>query len=122
MKARTVKHKYTIEAIENIIDTLKSIPMVDKKKHEVSKTEAVGLLSKEIKSLQDRGYTMKMIADILTDNSFEISEGVLKSYLARTSGSKTIKKKQPESKATAKDIGVGNTVTKKPVTQISDVD
>lgn len=132
MTTRTAKQKYTVDAIEKILSTLQQMPKVDNSKKEIGKTEAVGMLAKEIKNLQARGYTMKMIADILRANEFEIGENVLKSYIARSGKTaakttpKAAKKTPPastepvakhEDTSTPKQHG-----GKKQVTEISDVE
>lgn len=96
--------KYTLEAIEKIAETLRAMPKVETKKQEVSKSEGVKMLSKEIKSLQKRGYTMKMIAEILTTNELTISESVLKSYMQRSAatGSDTAAKTKTPPKSAPK--------------------
>lgn len=94
--------KYTVEAIEKIAATLRGMPKVETKKQEVSKSEGVKLLSKEIKAMQKRGYTMKMIADILTANELSISESVLKSYMQRSTATGEAKEAKKETTAKAK--------------------
>ena len=63
------------------------------------------VLIKEIKSLQKRDYTLKMIAEILTAHELDISESVLKSYLKRAEEKSTAEATTEESKSTkAKEV------------------
>ncbi len=71
--------KYTVETVGAIAEKLKALPKVETTKQEVSKSEAVRLLSKEIRAMQKKGYTFRMIAEILTSNELSITESVLKS-------------------------------------------
>jgi hypothetical protein len=122
---KKVKEKYTMETIDNLITVLKALPKADKKRIEVGKTEAVGLMAKEIKSLQERGYSMKMIAEILRANRFEITENVLKSYITRTSKVPKTKPKvvnQETQEEQDRSNDGGTPALKKPITVISDVD
>lgn len=74
---------YTLEQIEGIAAQLRDLPAVENKKREVSKQEAVKLLSKEIAALQKRGYTLEQISEALRGKGLDIATPTLKSYLQR---------------------------------------
>lgn len=75
--------KYTTEQIEAIAAKLREMPIVEKKKQEHSKQEAVSMLSKEIVSMQKRGYTLDQISEALTGQGIAVATPTLKSYLQR---------------------------------------
>ena len=75
--------KYTTEQIEAIAVKLREMPIVEKKKQEHSKQEAVSMLSKEIVSMQKRGYTLDQISEALTGQGLTVATPTLKSYLQR---------------------------------------
>ena len=110
MRAKGKQTRYNLEAIEQIAAKLKALPKVEPKKKELNKSEAVKVLDKEIKSLQKRGYTLKMIAEILTMHELNISESVLKSYLKRAEEKSTNEATTEEAKsAKAKATETKNT-------------
>lgn len=76
--------KYTLETFEKLAETLRAMPKVESTKQEMSKSEGVKYLLKDIKAMQKRGYTMRMIAEIMSKNGMTISESVLKSYVQRS--------------------------------------
>lgn len=92
--------KIAIETIENLQESLKSLPAVEVKKREVSKPEAVQMLAAQVAELQEKGYTIEMIAEIFTASGLEIKPQTLKSYLTRAKVMKGPKKRG--SKAPAK--------------------
>ncbi|AXQ50979.1 hypothetical protein DZC31_30150 (plasmid) [Stenotrophomonas rhizophila] len=75
--------KITIETIENLQKSLKDLPVVEDKKREVSKPEAVKMLAADVAEMQKKGYTIEMIAEILTNSGLEMKPSTLKSYLTR---------------------------------------
>lgn len=84
--------KYTTEQLEAIAAKLREMPLIEKKKQEHSKQEAVKLLSKEIASMQKRGYTLDQISEALRGEGLAVATPTLKSYLQRA---KPASKKQP---------------------------
>ena len=84
--------KYTTEQLEAIAAKLRDMPIVEKKKQEHSKQEAVRVLSKEIAVLQKRGYTLDQISETLRGEGLSIATPTLKSYLQRA---KPASKKTP---------------------------
>ena len=90
--------KYTTEKIEAIAAKLREMPPVEAKKQGHSKQEVVRLLSKEIASLQKRGYTLTQIAETLRVEGLSIATPTLKSYLQRA---------KPGKKAASKPAAAG---------------
>lgn len=82
--------KYTTEQLEAIAAKLRDMPPVEKKKQEHSKQEAVRIISKEIASLQKRGYTLDQISETLRGEGLSIATPTLKSYLQRAKPVKKI--------------------------------
>lgn len=85
-------HAYSGEQIENISKKLRSMPPVEKAKRQMNKQEAIKLLVKEIKIMQNRGYSLDQIAETLRGEGLDISTHTLKIYLQRA---KRTTKKQP---------------------------
>jgi methionine synthase II (cobalamin-independent) len=92
---KSTPKRYTTEEVEAIAAKLRAMPPVEKKKQDHSKQETIKLLSKEIVSLQKRGYTLEQIAESLCGEGIDIITPTLKSYLQRV---KT-KTKKPAKKA-----------------------
>ena len=80
--------KYTTEQLEAIAAKLREMPPVENKKQEHSKQEAVRILSKEIATLQKRGYTLDQISETLRGEGLSIATPTLKSYLQRAKPAK----------------------------------
>ena len=74
--------RFSNEQLANIAKKLLDMPeQAVGKQH--SKQDAVRVLSKEISTLQSRGYTMEAIATTLSAQGFRITPGTLKSYVRR---------------------------------------
>ena len=76
----------TIEKIEKIAEKLRAMPAVENKQRQTSNQEAIKLLAKEIKGMQQRGYTLEQIADVLKSNELAVAAPTLRSYLQRAKG------------------------------------
>jgi intein-encoded DNA endonuclease-like protein len=87
--------EYTPEQAEKIAATLRSLPAMEPPPKKLTKAEVVKLLSKEIRDLQKRGYTLEQIAGSLKGEGLDISTPTLKSYLAK---SKPAKSNNPQPK------------------------
>jgi len=85
--------EYTLQHVEEMLSKLKAMPELDKSKRRVSKQEAVGLLSGEIQRMQERGYTINDIAEVLHDMGLEITASTLKNCLARLKKTKATPQK-----------------------------
>ena len=72
---------YKLEQVEAIAAKLRDLPAIEPPPKDLSKKEAVKLLSKEIRSLQKRGYTLEQIATSLKGEGLDISTYTLKSYM-----------------------------------------
>ena len=97
--------KYTIEQIEAIATKLRDMPPIERKKQEHSRQEAVKLLSKEIASMQKRGYTLDQISEALRGEGLAVATPTLKSYLQRA---------KPENKKTMVQAPSDTPAVKKP--------
>ena len=110
------RQRYTQEEVQRLAEKMRQMPKVDQKK-DLTKSEAVKLLIKDIQAMRTRGYTLKDIAELWTSNDFNISESVLKSYMRR-SGATSKKAKPAEAVSTkAKSNQTGNTRRSTNVTQ-----
>lgn len=79
--------KYTKEQLEAIKSKLRGMPKIENKQ-EISKQEAVRILSKEITDLQKRGYTLDQISETLRGEGLSIATPTLKNYLQRAKPTK----------------------------------
>ncbi len=95
-----MKQTYSLEKIDAIAKKLQSLPPIEKKQPDLTKSESIKKLSKEITELQKRGYTLEQIAESLSGEGLTITTPTLKSYLQREKQGKTKKTKEP-SKTTA---------------------
>ena len=86
---------YSNEKLGVIAAKLKTMPVIDKKKQEYSKQDAVKVLAKEIAALQKRGYTLDQIAETLRGEGLDITTPTLKSYLQRIKAGKNKGQKEP---------------------------
>lgn len=86
---------YSNEKLGAIAAKLKTMPVIEKKKQEHSKQDAVKVLAKEIAALQKRGYTLDQIAETLRGEGLDITTPTLKSYLQRIKAGKNKGQKEP---------------------------
>jgi hypothetical protein len=96
---------YTVAQVEEIAGKLRTLPTIEPPPKDLTKSDVVKMLAKEIKSLQKRGYSLEQISSSLKGEGLDISTPTLKSYMQ--------KHKTPAVKAKAKDkvdqssVGVG---------------
>lgn len=90
---------YKVARIEELQQKLAELPEVDDFEREVTKQEAIRRMASTISSLQNRGYSMEKIAEILTSEGLQISVPTLKSYLTRA---KRVSRNKPRRKSSAK--------------------
>lgn len=85
---RQKRAKYTPEQLESVAEKLRSMPAVEEKKKstELSKQEAIKALSKDIRAMQKRGYSLEMIARILKEENIAVSVPTLRNYLQTQRG------------------------------------
>jgi hypothetical protein len=76
--------KIPMSAIEQTRRILKEAPQHDVK--EVTKSEAIRLLSTEIHEMQSKGYSLAAIAVMLSEKGIEVTAGSLKSHLSHAKG------------------------------------
>ncbi len=83
------RSKFTIEKIEAVRAKLKDLPAIEKIKKEYNKSETIKMLSREINTLQKRGYSLDQISDYLRGEGLEIGTPTLRSYMQRATGGKS---------------------------------
>jgi hypothetical protein len=74
---------YTLEETERMGNALRALPPMDGSRRRLTKQAVVKQLSREIASLQTRGYTIEQIVESLHGVGFDITTPTLKSYLQR---------------------------------------
>ncbi len=94
------KLKFTTEKIEAVRAKLKDLPAIEKIRTEHTKADTVKMLSKEIISLQKRGYSLEQIADFIKGEGLDIGTPTMKSYLQRSKAAATLKTKVQAQKDT----------------------
>jgi hypothetical protein len=101
---------YTVKQVEEIASKLRALPAIEPPPKDLTKSDVVKMLAKEIKSLQKRGYSLEQIASSLKGEGLDISTPTLKSYMQKA--------KSPNVRAKAGTGGVG---TKKisPIAEVS---
>jgi methionine synthase II (cobalamin-independent) len=104
---------YSNEKLEAISAKLKTMPVIEKKKQEHNKQDAIKVLAKEIAALQKRGYTLDQIAETLRGEGLDITTPTLKSYLQRIKAGKNKGQKEPK-KETQKEQSMMTPENKKP--------
>ncbi|MGB3133465.1 MAG: protein mobC [Candidatus Macondimonas sp.] len=87
-QVRQKRAKYTPEQLVSVAEKLRSMPAVEEKKKstELSKQDAIKALSKDIRAMQKRGYTLEMIANILKEENIAVSVPTLRNYLQTQRG------------------------------------
>lgn len=73
-----MKHK--LEHIQDLKEVLARLPPVEPQASELTTQEAVKLLRPEVASLQRKGYSFEMIAQVLGANGFAVTASTLKKY------------------------------------------
>jgi hypothetical protein len=102
---------YTAAQVKEIAVKLRAMPVVEQPPKDLTKQEVVKMLAKEIKSLQNKGYTLEQIATSLKGEGLDISTPTLKSYLQRLkSPPKAVDKKKVTSNAESSGVEVGSKV------------
>ncbi len=93
MNTKTGSRKtYSIETIETLKAKLLEAPEVTKVR-ELTASEAVKEMAKEIHAMQKKGYTLAMILEMLKSNGIDVSLATLKSAIATTKAKKETKTK-----------------------------
>jgi hypothetical protein len=104
---------YKREQVEKMAASLRAMPAIEPPPKDLSKKEVIGLLSKEIRSLQKRGYTLEQIASSLKGEGLDISTYTLKSYMNKP-------KQTGKSSGGVKSLrGSGSTTSHQPAAKIA---
>ena len=74
---------YTVAQVEEIASKLRALPAIEPPPKDLTKSDVVKMLAKEIKSLQKRGYSLEQIASSLKGEGLDISTPTLKSYMQK---------------------------------------
>ncbi len=74
---------FKVTQIEDLRNKLLELPEVNDVEREVTKQEAIRIMADAVAELQNRGYSLDKIAEILTNGGFHISVQTLKTYLTR---------------------------------------
>ena len=99
---------YTVAQVEEIASKLRALPTIEPPPKDLTKSDVVKMLAKEIKSLQKRGYSLEQIASSLKGEGLDISTPTLKSYMQKA-------KAPTKPKATEKDLSkVSSTLSTSP--------
>ena len=80
--------KIRVADIERLRRTLENVP--ESRVEEVTTVQAVRMLTSEIYAMQAKGYGLRAIAELLSENSVVVTTATLKNYLsqAKTGGKK----------------------------------
>lgn len=73
--------RYKLGDLESINDALQEMPAADPREKKVSKTEAISLLLPGIKALDEKGYSLAAVVEILKGHGVETSEASLAKLL-----------------------------------------
>ena len=90
----TITEKLTREKVTAIAAKLRDLPEREEAARAVTKQETVQLLSKEIKSLRRRGYSIREIAEILSNEGVSFTAATLSNFLWRA-GQRNKPKREP---------------------------
>lgn len=90
---------YKADHLEAVAVKLRAMPQIEKKPKDHNKQEAIKILAREIKSMQNRGYTLDQIGQTLRGEGIAVTTPTLKSYLQRT---RPAKKQEAKSNRKAK--------------------
>jgi hypothetical protein len=74
---------YTVKQVEEIAGKLRALPTIEPPPKDLTKSDVVKMLAKEIKSLQKRGYSLEQISSSLKGEGLDISTPTLKSYMQK---------------------------------------
>ena len=91
---------YTAEQFEELQAMLRDAPPIDKQRNRgYGKPELVRALSKEIRALQKRGYTIEDIASMMRDKGVDIPSSAIRYYLKPKAKAPATKKAAPQQPA-----------------------
>jgi hypothetical protein len=81
--------------IAQIAEKLKKMPPAPLEDRDVTKQEAVKLLSREITGLQRKGYSLEQIVSSLKGEGIDLTTPTLKSYLSRSKAARVRRQNAP---------------------------
>jgi hypothetical protein len=73
----------TVAEVYELRQKLDALPEQDAAEREVSKQDAVALMARQVRQLQQRGYSMDAVAQFISSHGLQISTHALRSYLSR---------------------------------------
>ena len=73
--------KIRVADIERLRRTLENVP--ESRVEEVTTVQAVRMLTSEIHAMQAKGYGLRAIAELLSENSVVVTAATLKNYLSQ---------------------------------------
>jgi hypothetical protein len=74
---------FTLESTTRLAEELRAIPPKDPAKRRLDKQAVINEIKQEVIALQQRGYTIEEVAEMLRGRGFEITTPTLKNYLQR---------------------------------------
>jgi hypothetical protein len=95
--------KLTRERVTAIAAALRQLPEREAGARAVSKQETVKLLSKEIKALRQRGYSLRDIAEILSNQGVSFTPATLSNFLWRAGQTKKPKRERVAAQPVKRD-------------------
>ena len=102
--------KIRVADIERLRRTLENVP--ENRVEEVTTVQAVRMLTSEIHAMQAKGYGLRAIAELLSENSVIVTTATLKTYLSQAkmagrkkSGTKTKTRRGADSGAEGMGLG-----------------
>lgn len=98
---------FTVAQVEEIAGKLRALPAVEPPPKDLTKSDVVKMLAKEIKSLQKRGYSLEQIASSLKGEGLDISTPTLKSYMNKA---KTPTKPKSTEKGNSKTLSASTAI------------
>ena len=78
--------EFTLESTTRLAEELRAIPPKDPAKRRLDKQAVINEIKQEVIALQQRGYTLEEVAEMLRGRGFEITTPTLKNYLQRAKG------------------------------------
>jgi hypothetical protein len=113
---------FTVAQVEEIARKLRALPAVEPPPKDLTKSDVVKMLAKEIKSLQKRGYSLEQIASSLKGEGLDISTPTLKSYMnkAKTpTKPKSTEKEKSKTSSTSPTLPEGGSPPPVPAVEVT---
>lgn len=100
---RKARKTYSIESIKSLKTKFAEVPEVTKVR-ELTASEAVKEMAKEINAMQKKGYTLAMILNMLKDNNVDVSLATLKTAIANKKDKKNLQEAKKKAKPTQQKL------------------